>query len=56
MVVHWTLPSTERQVLDSIGLSVQEIVSHEGEPIADDSATTSYFYVLARKNGGADSG
>jgi len=48
IVAHWTLPSTEQQLLDSMGFAVQETLDCDGAPIEDDS-TTAYFYVLARK-------
>ena len=49
LVAHWTLPSTEREVLDSTGFSVEETLSVDGGPVVDDSAAPNYFYELARK-------
>ncbi len=49
IVAHWTLPSTEQQLLDSMGFAVEETLDCDGAPIEDDSTTTAYFYVLARK-------
>jgi SAM-dependent methyltransferase len=51
VVVHWTLPSTERQALESTGFSLEETLGYDGDAVVDDSTTTPYFYVLARKNG-----
>jgi SAM-dependent methyltransferase len=49
LVVHWTLPSTERRELGSIGFAVEETLAYDGSPVRDDTTTTAYFYVLARK-------
>ena len=49
IVAHWTLPSTELHVLDSVGFTVGEMLGYEGAQVEDDSAITPYFYVLARK-------
>ncbi|MGD0220243.1 MAG: class I SAM-dependent methyltransferase [Acidimicrobiales bacterium] len=54
LLAHWSLPSTERQVLGSLGSSVLEFRSPEGEPITDNVTVPAYFYVLARKNATLD--
>ncbi len=51
LVVHWTLPSTERRELGSIGFAVEEPLACDGSSVRDDTTTTPYFYVLARKTG-----
>jgi SAM-dependent methyltransferase len=51
IVVHWTLPSTERDALEAVGLTIEETLAYDGGPVADDTTTTPYFYVLARKAG-----
>jgi hypothetical protein len=49
LVMHWTKPSTERQILGSLGFAVEEFLSWLGEAVEGDLSTTRYFYVLARK-------
>jgi SAM-dependent methyltransferase len=48
-LAHWSLPSTERQVLGSLGSSVLEFHGPEGQLLTDDVMDSARFYVLARK-------
>jgi SAM-dependent methyltransferase len=49
VLAHFTLPSTEKQALGSIGFTIEETLGRDGDPIEDDSTTTPYFYLLVRK-------
>lgn len=49
LLCHFTLPSTEYQVLDEIGLSVITMLGSDGHPVEDGASTTKWFHVLARK-------
>jgi len=50
LAVHWTLPSTERKTLRSIGFTVSDLRSDVGEQFEGDSTDAPYFYVLVRKD------
>jgi SAM-dependent methyltransferase len=50
VVVHWTMPSTERKTLRSIGFRVSDLRSDVGEQFEGDSTDAPYFYLLARKD------
>jgi SAM-dependent methyltransferase len=51
LLQHFTLPSTEQEILTRIGFVVAQMLTDEGTPVtADDASTTGpWFYVLARK-------
>jgi SAM-dependent methyltransferase len=49
VLCHFTLPSTEYQVLDEIGLSVITMLDSDGHPVNDGASATKWFHVLARK-------
>lgn len=49
LVQHWTRPATEREALATAGFTRCEFRTQNGVPIAGDTTTCSYFYVLARK-------
>jgi ubiquinone/menaquinone biosynthesis C-methylase UbiE len=49
LLVHYSLPSTEREVLASLDFQVEALLDTGGEALADDSTPTPWFHVLARK-------
>ena len=50
LVLHWTLPTTERCALESQGFAVEAIVDQDGDVVESDAGTSFYFYLLARKS------
>ena len=50
LVLHWTLPTTERRALESQGFAVEAIVDQDGDVVESDAGTSFYFYLLARKS------
>lgn len=52
ILVHWTLPSTEREVLESLGFAIEATMGRDGDPVDADTSPAPYFYVLARKSRG----
>lgn len=49
LILHYTLPSTESAILTDVGFEVETIMDRDGRPVVDDSSTTPWFHVLARK-------
>jgi ubiquinone/menaquinone biosynthesis C-methylase UbiE len=51
LLCHFTVPSTERALLSSMGFTLEACLDHEGQALFDDATKTPWFHVLARKMG-----
>lgn len=53
LLAHYSLPSTEREVLEGVGLEVEAMLDTGGKALVDDTARTPWFHVLARRTAAA---